>query len=126
MPEVFDDMPAAEKVETEELRTGVINSLRNIYMRADKVVCLDGLLLRLHSGGMIDAAIILCLGRWIGRLWPLTELKLAKRVILKTEDSEFDLDVILTFLYKVTSNNEHRYFHLFTRLWPLRPTPAGH
>lgn len=126
MPEVFDDMTATEKAETEELRTGVINSLRVIYMRADKVVCLDGLLLRLHSGGMIDAAIILCLGRWIGRIWPFTEVKLAKRVVLKTQDSEFDLDVILKFLYEITSNDDHRYFNLLTRLWPLRPTPAGH
>ena len=126
MPEVFDDMTAAEKTETEELRTGVINSLRGIYMRADKVVCLDGLLLRLRSGGMIDVAITLCLSRWIGRLWPFTETKLAKRVILKTEDSEFDLDFILEFLYDTINNDEHRYFNLLQRLFPLRPTPAGH
>ena len=121
MPEVFDDMTAAEKAETEELRTGVINSLRNVYMRADKVVCLDGLLLRLHSGGMIDAAIVLCLGRWIGRLWPFTETKLAKRLILKTEDSTFDLDEILFLLYKIVTNEDHRYHNLFMRLRPLRP-----
>ena len=126
MPEVFDDMTAAEKAQTEELRTGVINSLRNVYTRADKVVCLDGLLLRLHSGAMIDAAIVLCLGRWIARLWPFTETKLAKRVVLKTEDSAFDLDEILTFLYETVNNEDHRYFNLFTRLRPLRPTPAGH
>ena len=126
MPEVFDDMTAAEKAETEELRTGVVNSLRNIYMRADKVVCLDGLLLRLHSGGMIDVAVVLCLGRWIRRLWPFAETKLAKRVILKTEDSVFDLDEILTFLYETVNNEDHRYFQLFARLRPLRPTPAGH
>lgn len=126
MPEVFDDMTAAEKAETEELRTGVINSLRNVYLRADKVVCLDGLLLRLHSGGMIDVAIILCLGWWIGRLWPFTETKLARRVILKTEDSAFELDDILKFLCETVNNEDHRYFTLLARLYPLRPTPAGH
>lgn len=68
MPEVFDDMTAAQKTDTEDLRTGVINSLRKIYTRADRVVCLDGLLLRLHTGSMIDVAIVLCLGRWIERL----------------------------------------------------------
>ena len=126
MPEIFDDMTAAEKSETEELRTGVINSLRNVYMRADKVVCLDGLLLRLHSGGMIDVAVVLCLGRWIARLWPFTETKLGKRVILKTEDSAFDLDEILTFLYEAVINEDNRYFELFVRLRPLRPTPVRH
>jgi len=125
MPESFDDMTAAQKAETEELRTGVINSLRNIYTRADKVVCLDGLLLRLHSGGMIDVAVVLCLGRWIQRLWPFTETKLAKRVILKTEDSSFDLDTIIDLLFKTINNEDHRYFPLFIRLRPLRPVPPG-
>ena len=126
MPEVFHDTSAAEKAETEELRTGVINTLRHIYMRADKVVCLDGLLLRLRSGGMVDVAIVLCLGRWIARLWPFTETKLAKRVVLKTEDSAFDLDEILKFLHETVNNDNHRYFSLWRRLSPLRPTPADH
>ena len=126
MPEVFDDMTAAEKVQTENVRTGVINSLNNIYTRAEKVVCLDSLLLRLHSGGMIDAVVILCLSRWLTRLWSFAEAKLAKRVVLKTEDSAFDLDEILRFLYDVVSNDDHRYFPIFTRLVPLRPVPPGH
>ena len=37
MPEVFEDMTAAEKAQTETVRTGVINSLNNIYTRAKKV-----------------------------------------------------------------------------------------
>ena len=126
MPEVFEDMTADQKAETEELRTGVVNSLRNIYTRADRVVCLDGLLLRLHSGSMIDVAVILCLGWWIRRLWPFTETTLAKQVLLKTEDSFFDLDAILLFLYQTISNDDHRYFPIFLRLAPLRPTPPGY
>ena len=121
MPEIFEDMTAGEKAETEELRTGVINSLRNIYSRADKVVCLDGLLLRLRSGGMIDVAIVLCLGRWIQRLWPFTEARLAKQVLLKTEDSSFDLDAIIAFLHQTINNENHRYWPMFARLAPLRP-----
>ncbi|CAF9937082.1 MAG: hypothetical protein HETSPECPRED_010546 [Heterodermia speciosa] len=126
MPEVFDDMTAAEKAQAETVRTGVINSLNNIYTHADKVVCLDSLLLRLHSGGMIDVAVILCLSRWLTRLWPFAETKLAKRVILKTEDSAFDLDEILSFLYDVVNNDDHRYFPIIARLVPLRPVPPGH
>ncbi len=125
MPEVFDDMTSTEKSDTEELRTGVINSLHKIYTRADKVVILDSLLLRLKSGGMIDAAVILCLGLWAQRLWPFTEIKLAKRVFLKTEDSFFDLDIIMEFLYQTIENEDHRYFSLFARLIPLRPAPVG-
>lgn len=116
----------AEKQEIENLRTGVINNLHTIYTSATKIVVLDSFLLRLHSGGMIDAAIILCLGRWITRLWTLTEAKLAKKLILKTEDSIFDLDDILLFLYDQINNEENRYFKIFTRLVYLRPTPPGH
>ena len=126
MPELFDDMTAAEKTQTEGLRTGVINSLRNIYMRADKVVCLDSLLLRLHSGGMVDVAVTLCLGRWIGRLWPFTEAKLAKRIVLRTEDSTFNLDHIIRFLYETVINDDSRYYAILTRLAPLRATPPKH
>ncbi|KAK3169918.1 hypothetical protein OEA41_009302 [Lepraria neglecta] len=125
MPEVFDDMTAEQKADTEELRTGVINSLRKIYTRADKVVCLDSLLMRTRTGGMIDVAVMLALSRWIQRLWPFTEAKLAKRVVLKTEDSSFDLDAIIKFLFETINNQDHRYFPLILRLIPLRPMPPG-
>ncbi len=52
-------------------------------------------------------------------------MKLAKRVALKTEDSSFDLDTIIDFLFKTINNEGHRYFPLFTRLIPLRPVPPG-
>ncbi|KAL8967834.1 MAG: hypothetical protein Q9197_005207 [Variospora fuerteventurae] len=125
MPAVYEDMSTTEKANIETLRTGIINCLHAVYSRADKVVCLDGLLLRLQSGSMVDVAVILSLGRWINRLWPFTETKLAKRVILKTEDAAFDLDEIITFLYETVYNEDHRYFHIFARLAPLRPVPLG-
>ena len=125
IPEVFEDMSEKQKAETEELRTGILNSSCNIYTRAEKVVGLDNLLLRLRSGGMVDVAVILCLGSWMHSLWPFTETWLAKRVLLKTEDSFFDLDVIIEFLYKTVNNSEHRYYSIFTRLAPLRPLPPG-
>lgn len=125
MPEIFEDMTVTERVDTEALRTGVINCLHTIYTRADRVVCLDSLLLRLSSGSKVDVAVILSLSRWIGRLWPFTEMKLAKRVVLKTEDAAFDLDEIIAFFYETINNEDHRYFHLFARLAPSRPVPPG-
>ncbi|KAI4137324.1 MAG: hypothetical protein L6R39_007352 [Caloplaca ligustica] len=125
MPEVYEDMSPTEKAHTEALRTGVINNLRTIYTQADKIVCLDSLLLRLRSGSMVDVAVTISLGRWIARLWTFTETKLAKRVILKTEDATFDLDEIIAFFYETINNEDHRYFHMFARLAPLRPVPSG-
>ena len=125
MPDVYEDISAAEKANTESLRIDIINCLQQKYTRADKVVCLDSLLLRLRSGSMIDVAVALSLGRWINHLWPFTEAKLAKRVILKTEDASFDLDEIITFLYENVNNEHHHYFHLFARIVPPRPVPPG-
>ncbi|KAL8933185.1 MAG: hypothetical protein Q9211_005917 [Gyalolechia sp. 1 TL-2023] len=125
MPELYEDLSRNEKANTEALRTGVINCLRTIYEGADKVVCLDSLLLRLRSGSKVDVAVVLSLSRWIGRLWPFTETKLAKRVILKTEDDAFDLDEIIEFFYETIHNEDDRYFHIFNRLAPLRPVPPG-
>lgn len=120
IPEIFQDMKAEQKAGTEELRTGILNSSRDIYTRADKVTCLDDPLLRLHSGGMIDVVVVLFLG-W---LWPFTETWLAKRVLLKT-DSCFNLDAIFDFLYKTVNSDDHLYLPIFKRLAPLRPLPRG-
>lgn len=125
MPEVYEDVSPTAKANTEALRTGIINCLQTIYTRADRVVCLDSLLLRLQSGSMVDVAVTLSLGRWINRLWPFTETKLAKQVILKTEDAAFDLDEMIAFFYETINNEDHRYFHLFARIAPLRPVPSG-
>lgn len=125
MPEVLEDMPPAEKESTEELRVGVINTLRSVYQRADMVVVLDTALLRLHTGSMIDVAVVLVLSRWMMRLWPYTESRLAKRVVLQTHDRTWDLDSIINFISPIVNNEGHRYFGLYYRLSKLRACPAG-
>jgi hypothetical protein len=121
MPEVYEDMPDGEKERTEQLRVQITNRLRGVYERADRVVVLDTLLLRLHTGSMIDVAVILALSRWMTRLWCFTESRLAKSVVLKTADAAFDLDELLDFLYQTINNEDHRYFPLVLRLASLRP-----
>lgn len=125
MPEVYEDMSEGEKERTEELRVRIINTLRGVYERADHVIVLDGLLLRLHTGSMIDVAVILALSRWMTRLWCFTESRLAKSVVLKTADAAFALDELLDFLYKTVTNEEDRYFRLLYRLSYLRPASDG-
>ena len=126
MPEVLEDMPDAEKEKTESLRTSVINCFRQILLGADRVICLDSLLMRTRTSSMIDVAVMLSLSRWINRLWTFTEAKLAKCVKIKTQDSMFDLDEILAYLYDTVFTDEHRYFPLLARFQPLRSTPPGH
>jgi len=54
MPAVLEDMSSSEQEEVEKLRVGVINCLYNIYTRADKVVILDSMVLRLQTGSVVD------------------------------------------------------------------------
>jgi hypothetical protein len=118
--EVLEDMSPAEKEATEGLRVGVINCLRSIFIRADKVVVIDTLLLRLSTRSPLDVAVVLCLGCWMTQLWTYTEARLAKKVMLKTQDFEFDLDAIIGFLGKNVLNDQDCYSILMCWLVHLR------
>jgi hypothetical protein len=107
MPEVLEDISIAQKMETEELRIGVINSLHSIFTRADKIVVIDTTLLRLSTRSPVDVAAVLCLSFWVTRLWTFTEARLAKKVVIKTRDWNFDLDEILEYLVREAINDEH-------------------
>lgn len=120
MPEVLEDMDSLAKEETEKLRMGVINSLRNIYGNADKLVVIDTALLRLSSPSLVDAAVCLCLSLWMTRLWTLTEVRLAPKVFLKTRDRFFDLDEIIGHFGRDVLNDQSRYWFILQRLAPLR------
>lgn len=120
MPEVLEDMTPAQKDEAEVLRLGVINCFRSIVTRADCVVVLDSVLLRLRSCSPVDIAVALCLGEWMARLWTYVEARLAKKVVLKTRDASFDLDTVIEFFGRTVLNEEDRYYNLLRRLWPLR------
>ncbi|KAA8564869.1 hypothetical protein MFRU_008g02880 [Monilinia fructicola] len=120
MPEVLEDMDAVEKEKIERLRIGVINCLRSIYTRSDKVVVLDTLLLRLNTRSPIDVAVTLCLSFWMTCLWTWIEARLAPKVIIKTANWSIDLDTILELLGKTFLNEEHRYYGVLGQLWTLR------
>ena len=125
MPEVLEDMSADEKQRIQCLRVTIINQLRGLVRSADKVVVLDALLLRLSTASPIDVGICLVLGLWITRLWTFIETRLARRVTLRTKDAQFDLDEIIDHFDKMLNNEEHRYFHLYSRLARLREDVSG-
>ncbi|KAJ0164405.1 hypothetical protein CTA2_1060 [Colletotrichum tanaceti] len=109
MPEVLEDMSPQQQSETEALRVGVINNLHSIYRRADRVVVLDSLALQLRTGSLVDVAVVLCLGRWVTRMWTLAEVRLGRRVLVKTEDGEVDLDDVIGLLEGEVLGPDHRY-----------------
>jgi hypothetical protein len=125
-PEVLEDISSAQKDEIQGLRVGIINCLHSIYTKADKIVAIDTLLLRLSTRSPVDVAVVLCLSLWMTRLWTYTEARLARKVILKTRDFSFDLDAVMEFLGKAVLNDQHRYYALLRRLLPLRDeSPHG-
>ncbi|OHW98171.1 putative monocarboxylate transporter [Colletotrichum incanum] len=129
MPEVLEDMSPHQQCETEALRVGVINNLNSIYQNADKVVVLDSLVLQLKTGSLVDVAVVLCLGRWMTRMWTLTEARLGQRVLIKTEDGEANLDEIISFLEEESLDTSHRYAGLARTLSTKRgatPPRARH
>ncbi|GKT84378.1 monocarboxylate transporter [Colletotrichum tofieldiae] len=109
MPEALEDMSPHQQREIEALRVGVINNLNSIYQNADKVVVLDSLALQLKTGSLVDVAVILCLGRWMTRMWTLTEARLGRRVLIKTEDGEANLDEVIGLLEGEALDPGHRY-----------------
>lgn len=98
------DVLAMPEERTEEVRVQIINRLRGVYERADQVIVLGSLLLRLHTGSMIDVAVIRPLSSW---LWCFTESWLARSGVLKAEDAAFDLDELLNLLFKTVHNEKH-------------------
>ncbi|KAK2010952.1 monocarboxylate transporter [Colletotrichum eremochloae] len=112
MPEVLEDMSSQQRSETEALRIGVINNLNSIYRNADKVVVLDSLALQLKTGSLVDVAVVVCLGRWITRMWTLAEARLGRRVLIKTEDGEADLDEVIALLEGDVLGSVPRYADL--------------
>ncbi len=123
MPAVLEDMDEKSAAAVEHTRVDIINQLRYIYTRADKVVVVDSALVRLSSAGMVDAAAVLSVGFWMHRLWPMVECRLGSKVVLKTQDQFFDLDTLIDYLARTVNNDSHRYFSLLHRLTPLRSTP---
>ncbi|KAK1983983.1 monocarboxylate transporter [Colletotrichum cereale] len=109
MPEVLEDMSLQQQSEMEALRVGVINNLNSIYRNADKVVVLDSLALQLKTGSLVDVAVVLCLGRWVTRMWTLAEARLGRKVLIKTEDGVADLDEVIALLEGDVLDSDPRY-----------------
>ncbi len=59
IPEVFEEMDAAQRLQTARLRIDTINNFNTIYYQADKVIIIGSSLLRLKILNLVDAAYVL-------------------------------------------------------------------
>lgn len=77
-------------VHEESMKTNIINSLAAVYERADAVIIVDALVVRLQSDDIVDVAVALTLGKWMTRLWTFQEVKLAKKALVVTGTTTVD------------------------------------
>ncbi len=103
MPEVYEDMDVEEKARLNGCVLILLTICGAIHTRADKLMVVDSTLLRLNTIRCIDGAVFF-VGFSMTRLWPLTESRSAKRVLLKTED----FDMIIDYLARTINNSRHR------------------
>ncbi|KAM3087015.1 hypothetical protein ACMFMG_001124 [Clarireedia jacksonii] len=88
--------PAGENLTQEEkdLQIDVINTLPDVYAKAEAVIVLDALLLQMHTESPIDVAVGLVCGAWTKRVWTYQEIRLAKKALFVTAEKIYSLDDI--------------------------------
>jgi ankyrin repeat protein len=87
-------------VETQTIKTSLINSMGKIYRNADAVIVLDALVMQLDTRKGLNIAIGLLFGKWITRMWTFQESRLASTVLVMTKHGPVNFDQILQALRK--------------------------
>ena len=103
--------PLADEMLTVEL----INSMPQIYGRAEAVLIFDALVLQLHSKDVLDVAVALACGKWATRVWTYQEIKLANRAVIVTAVGGVDFADMIAHLKALEDVDRLRYRALY--LW---------
>jgi hypothetical protein len=80
--------------EEKDLQIDVINTLPDVYSKAEAVIVLDALLLQMHTESPIDVAVGLVCGAWTKRVWTYQEIRLAKKALIVTAEKIYSLEEI--------------------------------
>ncbi|MCJ1243058.1 hypothetical protein MMC30_000254 [Trapelia coarctata] len=100
----------------ELLKIGVINCLASIYRRADAVIVLDAMVMRLQSKDPIDVAVSIVCGKWMTRVWTYQEAKLATKLLVVTGLGLVDVGSVFLWVDRSRidpQNNSHKYSELY-------------
>jgi hypothetical protein len=102
-------------LEDELLTVELINSMPEVYGRADAVLILDALVLQLHSTDFVDVVVALSCGKWATRVWTYQEIKLANRAVVVTAIGGVDFADMITHMKVLEATDQPRYRGLY--LW---------
>ncbi|KAE8449006.1 hypothetical protein EG329_008594 [Mollisiaceae sp. DMI_Dod_QoI] len=99
----------------EMLTVALINSIPQVYGRAEAVLKFDATVLQLHSTDWIEVAVALTCGKWATRVWTFQEIKLANRAVIVTAIGGVDFAAMVSRLKSLSIFDEARYDKLY--LW---------
>ena len=100
-------------IEDEQLTTDIINTLPEIYSKADAVIIFDALVLQLQTQDPIDVAVTLLCGKWGSRVWTYQEIKLAHRALVVTATSSYEYADLTALLKTKAAKDPDR----FRKMW---------
>ncbi|CZR58590.1 uncharacterized protein PAC_08482 [Phialocephala subalpina] len=99
----------------EMLTVALINSMPQVYGRAEAVLIFDATVLQLHSIDLIEVAVALACGKWATRVWTYQEIKLANRAIVVTAKGGIEFADMIARLKSLSISDKPRYNQLY--LW---------
>ena len=108
-------------VGSRELKTKIINTLRNVYANAECIVVLDGLTIQLNSTDPLLTAAVLCCGLWLSRVWTYQEAKLARKLKIPTATGVVDFEEMVAALKAAEMKDHNRWHQLYLTFARLAP-----
>jgi len=100
-------------LQDELITVALINSMPQVYGRAEAVLIFDATVLQLHSTDHIEVAVALACGKWTTRVWTYQEIKLANRAVVVTATGGVDFSAIIATLKVFSTFDKGRYDKLY-------------
>jgi len=94
----------------------LINSMPEVYGRAEAVLIFDATVLQMHSTDLTEVAVALACGKWATRVWTYQEIKLANRAVVVTATGGVEFSAMVANLKTLSSFNKPQYEKLYTWL----------
>jgi hypothetical protein len=101
-------------LEDEMLTTDVINTMSDVYTKAQAVVVFDALVLQLHPKDISDVAVAMACGKWGYRVWTYQEIKLANEAFIVTATGSYRFKDVYSYLETLKGADSPRYKGLCT------------
>lgn len=117
-------IPDGGTPENERLTTDIINTMPQVYSRADAVILVDTMVLQLHARNHVGVAVALACGKWATSVWTFQEIKLASRAQILTATSSLDYGSVVATIETLQEQDHSKYHYLWLRLGSMMKDEA--